>query len=153
MHRGLRFVVRRFVIDAVALVRNLAGAQEPPHHLKETETHQVGAERDAQIDDPARPFEFRRDLIRIELVNIGGAERADNAGKQRPAQESKDDHGLARRRRQLFDKDIDADMDAGAHAERGAEFRHPHEHVGGKLVRPGKIDRGELGIDPVGSFF
>src|ERR1043166_5272638 len=42
-------------------------------------------------------------------------------------------------------------MDAGAHAQRGAELRHPHEHVGGKLLRPGEIDRGEPEIDRVGS--
>ena len=40
-----------------------------------------------------------------------------------------------------FDEDVDADMDAGAHAERRAELRHPHEHVGGELLRPGEVDR------------
>src|SRR5258706_1554437 len=41
-------------------------------------------------------------------------------------------------------------MDSGPHAERRAELRHPYEHVGGKLLRPGQVKRGEREIDPVG---
>src|SRR5580692_8964815 len=80
-----RLVVRLLVLDAVALMRHITGAQIAPHHLQEAEAHQVGAERNAQIDDPARQFELRRGLIRIELVDIDGAERADDAGEQRTA--------------------------------------------------------------------
>ena len=120
-----------------------------PHHLQEAEAHQIGAERNAQIDDPTRPFELGRHLIRIELVDVDRAERADDAGEKRAANQREHDHRPARRRGQSFDQDIDADMDAGAYAERGAEFRHPHEHVGGKLLRPGQIDRGQRDVDPV----
>ncbi len=41
-------------------------------------------------------------------------------------------------------------MDSGPHTERRAELRHPYEHVGGKLLRPGQVKRGERDIDPVG---
>src|SRR5579864_8512760 len=76
-----RRIVRLHVIVAMAVMRHIAGAQIAPHHLQEAEAHQVGAERNAQIDHPAWPFEFRRDLVRIELVDIDGAERADDAGE------------------------------------------------------------------------
>ena len=45
--------------------------------------------------------------------------------------------GLRADGRKPVDEHVDADVDAGAHAERGAELRHPDEHVGGKLLRPG----------------
>src|ERR1700691_1830593 len=79
----MRQILRRLVVDAVRLMRHDAGAQISPHHLEETVAHQVGAERDAQIDDPARPFELRRDLVWIKLVDVDGAERANHAGEQR----------------------------------------------------------------------
>ena len=46
------------IVAAVAMMRHDAGAQEAPHHLQKAEAHQIGAERDAQIDHPARPFEL-----------------------------------------------------------------------------------------------
>ena len=49
--------------------------------------------------------------------------------------------GLRGGGRELVDEDVDADMDAGAHPERRAELRHPDEHVGGELLRPGEVDR------------
>src|SRR5271156_2223169 len=76
-----RRIVRGLVVNAVAVMRHKARAQVAPHHLQETETHQEGTERDAQIDHPAWPFELRRDLVRIELVDIDGAQRADDAGE------------------------------------------------------------------------
>ena len=57
-----------------------------------------------EIDHPARPFELRRDLVGIELIDIDRAERADDAGEQRAAQQGEHDHGLARRRRQFLTK-------------------------------------------------
>ena len=38
-------------------------------------------------------------------------------------------------------------VDSRAHAERGAKLRHPHEHIGGELPRPGQVDGGERGVD------
>src|ERR1700692_4818872 len=75
LHRWIgndRYMIRR---RDMGIMRINAGAQEVPRHLQETETHQVGAERDAQIDHPTRPLEFRRHLIAIEFVNIDGAQR------------------------------------------------------------------------------
>ena len=40
-----------------------------------------------------------------------------------------------------LDQDVDADMDAGAHAIGRAELRHPDEHVDAELLRPGELDR------------
>src|SRR5512135_797645 len=78
---------RRLIVDTMTLMRHEAGAQKTPHHLQKAETHQIRAERNAQIDDPARPLELRRHLIGIEIVDIDGTERADHAGEQRAAQE------------------------------------------------------------------
>ena len=147
---GVR-VHRRLVFDAVVPgVGRVARLEEAVHHLQEAERHQVGAERDAQIDHPARPFELGRHLVGVELVDVDRAERADDAGEQRPAQRREHDHRLACGGRELLDEDVDADMDTGAHPERRAELRHPHEHVGGELLRPGEVDRGERQVDPVG---
>ena len=60
-----------------------------------------------------------------------------------PHRSAKTITGLRDDGREPLDEDVDADMDAGAHAERRAELRHPHEHVGGELLRPGEVDRGE----------
>ena len=40
----------------------------------------------------------------------------------------------------MIDQDVDADMDAGAHAIGRAELRHPHEHVDAQFLRPGQVD-------------
>src|SRR3974377_863646 len=107
------------------LMRHVPGHEEAPRPLQEAEAHEVGAERYAEINDPARPFELLRHLVGIKLVDIDGAERPADAGEQRAGKEREQDHRLACRRRELLDEDIDADMDAGAHAERSAELRHP----------------------------
>ena len=57
----------------------------------------------------------------------------------REEQTEKDDL-VAPLRFKHVDHDINADMDAGAHAVGGAELRHPHEHVDAELLRPGEID-------------
>ncbi len=51
---------------------------------------------------------------------------------------------------QAVDHDVDADMDAGAHAIRGAELRHPHEHVDAKFLRPGEVDTEQRVLDAAG---
>src|ERR1700746_961837 len=81
-----RLLVRRLIVDAMTLMRHKTGAQKTPHHLQKAETHQIRAERNTHVNDPARPFELRRHLIGVEIVDIDGAERADYAGEQRAAQ-------------------------------------------------------------------
>ncbi len=65
---------------------------------------------------------------------------ADDAGEQRPCSEPEQHVEPARPGWQPVDHDVDADVDAGAHAVRCAEFGHPHEHVDAKLLRPGQVD-------------
>ena len=67
------------------VMRQLAGAPERPRHLQEAEAHQVGAERHAQEDDPARHLHVGRDLLgRIEPDDEFGAHRADHAVNSAP---------------------------------------------------------------------
>src|SRR5262249_5791470 len=134
-------------------MRDDAGREEAPCDLQEPEAHKIGTERNAQINDPARPFEFLRDLVGIKLIDVDSAEHADDASEQGAAEQREYDHRLARPGRELFDEHIDADVNTGAHPERRAEFCHPHKHVGGKLLRPGEIDRGKLLVNPIGSAF
>jgi hypothetical protein len=55
-----------------------------------------------------------------------------------PITEVKAEHhdNISPGRSELVDHDVDADMDAGAHAVGCAEFRHPHEHVDAQFLRP-----------------
>ena len=58
-----------FDVDAldmgVVVMRQLAGAQVVPGDLQEAEAHQIGAERNAEIDEPARHLEIGRDLVGV----------------------------------------------------------------------------------------
>ena len=60
--------------------------------------------------------------------------------KSAPAKSPNRTNFLASAFRKPVDHHIDADVDAGAHAVRGAELGHPHEHVDAKLLRPRQID-------------
>src|SRR5258708_40179803 len=111
-----------FGLGGVRVMRDVAGAEESPSHLKEAEAHAIRAQRDAEIDHPARPFELLRFLVRVELIHLYGAERADDAGKQGPAQQREKTDRLARRLAKAGDHHVDADMEPGAHPERGAEL-------------------------------
>jgi len=39
-----------------------------PHHLQKAEALQIGAERNAQIDHPARPLELLRHLVGVDVL-------------------------------------------------------------------------------------
>ena len=133
----------RFVV-----VGQVAGPVVGPGDLQEAEAHQPGAERDRQVDEPHRRFEVVRLLAGLEhLADERHAEGGDHAGEQRAAQQREQDHLLARVLRQAVDEQVDADMDAGAHAIGGAELRHPDEHVDAEFLRPGQVERGKPQID------
>jgi hypothetical protein len=48
---------------------------------------------------------------------------------------------------EAVDQDVDADMDAGAHAIGGAELRHPDEHVDAEFLGPGEVDPEQIRIE------
>ena len=48
---------------------------------------------------------------------------------------------------QHVDEDVDADVDARAHAVGRAELAHPHEHVDAQLLGPGEIPGPCVGIE------
>src|SRR5260370_188110 len=99
------------------VMRQFTGPPERPCNLQEAKTHEVGAERDAAVDDPTRELEIGRDLIGGHQLNDElRAHRADDGGEQRSAQEAEEDDASADRSMQLIDQDVDADMDAGTHA-------------------------------------
>ena len=55
-------------------------------NLQEAKTHEVGAQRHTQIDDPHRQLEILGDLADLANVpNQVGAKRPDHAGEQRAA--------------------------------------------------------------------
>src|SRR5205807_3276196 len=54
---------------------------------------------------------------------------------------------FARAWRHPVDKQVDADMDAGAHAIGGAELGHPDEHVDAEFLRPRDIEGGKPQIN------
>src|SRR5262245_22347755 len=107
----------------MTMVGQEAGTQKAPGNLEKAKAHEIGAKRYAEIDEPARPLEFRRDLIRVELVDIDRAQGSDDAGEQGAAEERKHDDWAAGARFEPVDQHVDPDMDAGAHAEGGAELR------------------------------
>ena len=141
---GVKIVFFDALDVAAVMVRQLPGPEEPPSDLQEAEAHQSGAERNRGKDDPHSHFKIvRPDAGVIDLPDKGAAEDRYRSGEQRAAQQAEDDHALARRRPQHVDENVDADMDAGAHAIGGAELGHPDEHVDAQLLRPGDVDRAE----------
>ena len=82
---------------ARVVMRQLAGAPEPPGDLQEAEAHQIGAERHAQEDDPARHLQVGRDLVGgIKLDDELGAHGADDEGEERAAEQAEHDDLLRR---------------------------------------------------------
>src|ERR1700750_3229214 len=69
------------------------------------------------------------------------------AGKTPPEEGADRRVRLVQAGRKPVDEDVDADMDAGAHAIGRAELRHPHEHVDAKLLRPGDVKLDEIRIE------
>jgi len=107
----------------MTVVRQETGAQKAPSHLEEAKRHEIGAKRDAQIDHPARPLEFRRNLVAVELIDVDRTQRSDDPGEQCPAQEREHNDRPARRRIKSIDQHVNPDVDAGPDAKRGAELR------------------------------
>ena len=117
-----------------------AGPVEPPGHLQEAEAHQAGAERQRQVDDPHRHFEIVRLLPVWKICQTNEPPNTatmpvNSAPHSRPNTITRLRDAAA----QHVDEDVDADMDAGAHAIGGAELGHPDEHVDAQLLRPGQV--------------
>ena len=68
--------------------------------------------------------------------------------KNAPASRSEDDEPGAHPVREPVDQHVDADVDAGAHAVRGAELRHPDEHVDAELLGPAQVDPEQPVLQP-----
>src|SRR3984957_11247563 len=128
-------------------MRQLTGPEVMPADLKEAEAHQIEAERDAAVDDPARNLEIRRDLIGTHQFEYElRAHGADNRGEQRATEQAEQNDALAPVVVEPLDQHVDADMDAGAHAIGGAELRHPDEHVDAEFLRTGEGDPEQIRI-------
>src|SRR5215471_12959618 len=142
-------VIARTACDPrLTVMRQITGPVVMPCYLQEAEAHQPGTERDGRINGPHRRFEVVRLLAGAEhLADERAAKERDRRSERRAAHDCEQDHWLARMRRQQIDQDVDADMDAGAHAIGGAEFRHPDEHVDAEFLRPRQIACGKPGID------
>src|SRR5437879_13440267 len=114
-------------------MRQLAGEEVIPRDLQEAEAHQIRAERNAEVDEPARYLEVRRYLVGIvKPVDELRAHGADHGGEEGAAQQTEQHDRILPRRLDLIDHDVNADMDAGAHAIGGAELGDPDEHVDAK---------------------
>ena len=73
----------------VVVVRQFAGEEVIPGDLQEAEAHQIGAERNAEIDEPARDLEVGRDLVgMIEPIDELRAHGADDGGEERAAEQA-----------------------------------------------------------------
>src|SRR3954466_14024259 len=105
----------------VVVMRQLAGEEVIPGDLQEAEAHQIGAERDAEIDEPAGYLEVGRYLVgEVKAVDELRAHGADHGGEKGAAQQAEHHDRISPRRLDLVDHDVDADMDGGADAVRGA---------------------------------
>src|SRR5882757_10649104 len=99
----------------MVMMRQLAGTPIVERDLKKAEAHQVGAERNAEIDEPARNLEVGRDLVGVHQSDDEfRAHGADHGGEESPAEQAEQNGRLAPGRPQLVDEDVDTDMDAGA---------------------------------------
>src|SRR4029078_875283 len=123
------------------MVRRLSATPKRPVNLQKAKAHEIGAERHTQEDNPAGQLEIRRDLIgRIKLDYELCSHRCDDKREKCASKQAEHHYLLAWGWLQHVDHDVDANMDACAHAVGGAEFRHPHEHVDAQLLRPRQID-------------
>src|SRR5579862_4417462 len=116
----MQVVFERDYFDAIdfarVMVRQLPGAPEADRDLDEAKAHEIGAERNGEIDDPHRDFEIGRRLIRLRhSEDERGAEAADDSGEYRPGGQSEEDELGAHARWQVVDEHVDADMDPRAH--------------------------------------
>ena len=76
--------------------RELTGLMNVQQHLQEAEAHQLGAERDAEIDDPHRHLEVGGDLLgMISFPDERGAQERHDPGEQGAGKQPEDDE-LAR---------------------------------------------------------
>src|SRR5215213_4428693 len=99
---------------SVVMVRQVTGAPERECDLQEPETHQIGAERDAKVDEPTRNFEIRGDLIGIHQPDHEfRAHCSDHRGEESPAKQSEQHDYLSPRRPELIDENIDPDVNSG----------------------------------------
>ena len=142
---------RLFDLDAldmgVVMMRQFAGAPIAVRDLQEAEAHQVGAQGNAEIDEPARDLEIGRDLVGVHQSDHEfRAHGADYGGEERAAEQAEQHHRIAPGRFELVHHHVDADMDAGAHAIGRTELGHPHEHVDAQFLRPGQVDGKQNGI-------
>src|SRR5438105_10855606 len=127
---------------AVIVVRQLTGLVERPCDLQKAEAHQVRAKRNAQVDDPQGQLEVRRCLIGVsDLPDVVRTQGAHDNGEQRAREQAEEHVFAAQVIGQPIDQHVDADVNAGPDAVRGAELGHPDEHVDAKLLRPGEIKR------------
>ena len=132
----------------VLVARQLAGPEEGPGDLQEAEAHQVGAERDGQVDDPDRDLQVRRGGVGVGHVpDEVGPEGPHQAGEQGPGEEPEEDELAPPALGQVVDQDVHADVDAGAHPVGRAELGHPHEHVDAQLLGPAQVDGEEPVVD------
>src|SRR5690242_18712843 len=96
------------------VMRQFAGAGKRPCDLQETETHQIGAERNAQIDNPLGHFEIGRCRIGVRDVPYErSAQRSDDAGEQRARKQAEQHIPFARVGWQTVDHDVDAHVNTG----------------------------------------
>src|SRR5204863_5137565 len=126
-HGWLVFMLKPFDL-CVIVARQLTAAAKRKGHLQEAEAHEVRAERHTQVNDPHRHFEVLRRLPDLsDVPHEIGPESANDGRKQRTAVQAEQDYGAPPLDAQHLDEDIDADVDARAHAVGRAEFAHPHE--------------------------
>src|SRR5258708_2033066 len=144
MRRATPPWVRKFparMKNGMVMIAQFAGAPVRNRDLEKPEAHQVGAKRNAEVDQPARNLEIGGDLVGVHQPDHEfRAHGTDHGGEEGAAEQAEQNNDIPPRRFELVDQNIDADMDAGAHAIGRTELRHPHEHVDAQLLRPRQID-------------
>src|SRR5437762_4156185 len=108
----------------VVMVWQFAGAPIGKGDLKESEAHQIGAKRNAEVNQPAWDLEIGGDLVGIHQPDYEfRAHRSDYGREEGAAEQAEQDHDVSPWRFELIDQNIDADMNAGSHAIGRAELR------------------------------
>ena len=75
---------------AVVVVGKFTAAHKGPGNLKKAETHEIGAQRHGEVDQPHRHFEIGRNLIRVgHFPNENCAKRSNCGGEKRSSQQAK----------------------------------------------------------------
>src|SRR3954454_22464598 len=107
----------------VVMMRKFAGAPKCEGDLQKPKAHQIGAERNAEVNQPARNFEIWRDLIGIHQSDHEfRAHRSDHRGKKRTAEQPEQNDHVPPRWLELINENIDPYMDPGSHAISRPEF-------------------------------